>query len=74
MESPASKGETLPEDLIYDIIIDLVAEYLHLSLLSADPGAWNALVVLPRISRLFYSLVQPLFRKIFGEESEESVE
>lgn len=73
MERPPRRhggGEILPDDLIYDIIVDIFAEYLHLTLISAEPRDWNAFVILPLVSRCFYALVQPLFHKIFGEESQ----
>ncbi|KAF8578228.1 hypothetical protein K439DRAFT_498269 [Ramaria rubella] len=67
-------GETLPAELVYDIILDLFAQYLHHALTGAEHPTWNAFVVIPSVSRVFHSLSQPLFRRIFGENDVESVD
>lgn len=74
MDPSPPPSEMLPVELVYDIIIDIFAEYLHHTLVGVEPPNWNAFVVIPSISRVFHSLSEPLFRKIFGEQNQESVE
>jgi hypothetical protein len=74
MDPPQTAGERLPVELVYDIIVDIFAEYLHHALTGIEPPKWNAFAVIPCVSRVFHSLSEPLLRKIFGEQDLDSVE
>ncbi|KAF8518707.1 hypothetical protein BU17DRAFT_66335 [Hysterangium stoloniferum] len=69
MGPPSAHRETLPAELVYDIVIDIFAQYLQQAITHLPSPQWNAFVVLPSVSRLFYSLSQHIFRRIFGEDA-----
>ncbi|GJJ10931.1 hypothetical protein Clacol_005160 [Clathrus columnatus] len=69
-----STSTTTPPDLVYDLLVEIYIEYLHQVLAEDVQPSWNAFTVLPLVSRLFYSLSQPLFRKIFGERDDEPID
>jgi len=70
MRIVVSEIQTSPPVLPYDIFEHYILPYVlaqHLHALLVDPGVldWHAFYVLPQVCRLFYTICQRLFSKIF---------
>jgi len=70
---PLSHTEKLPADVFYDILTEVFAEYLYHAITDEVSPEWNAFIVIPNVSRIFYGISQPVFRRIFGEEMDASI-
>lgn len=67
MEPSLPDSEKLPAELYYDVLLEVLLENVQQAIINEEPPVWNALVVIPSVSKGFNAISQAISRQIFGE-------